>query len=113
MVKKAAIFIFGLTLFFVLPVSAAMGAYNTVGHMTNHKAHIATHNSKSVRTMDSKTALSRMKMYMYAETDAGYQLKNFTDDGSYYKADILSPEGTLLNKLVVNKKTGHVYFTKN
>ena len=121
MSKKTVFFTFCFVLFFSLAVSAATGGNSTDGHMmmvnhngmmTKHTKHMATHNSNTTQTMTLKTAKTEMKMYMDTNSQGGYELKNFTDDGSYFRADVLSPEGTLQNEIVVNKKTGVVYFSK-
>ena len=120
MSKKTSIFTFFLVLFFSLAVSAAMGGNNTSGHMmgdhngtmTTHTKHMAMHNSSNTKMIDNETAKTMMKMYMKNRSQGGYRLKNFTDDGEYFKADVMSPGGTLVNKLVVNKKNENIYFTK-
>jgi len=105
MSNKNVIFIFSTALFFALSVTTLMtGCSTTADHMT-------TSQSDSAQKMDLETAKARMKMYMDLRSQAGYELKNYTEDDSHFRADVLSPEGTLLNEIVVNKKTGVVYFT--
>ena len=108
MAKKITVFIFGIALLFSLSVSAATGKNDSSGHT----AHMKAPHSTSTKTIDSKTAKNLMNMYMDDESQGGYELKNFTDDGSYFRADVLNSRGTLMNEIVVNKKNGNVYFTK-
>ena len=105
MSNKNLIFIFGTALFFAVSVSALMtGCSTTADNMT-------TSQSDSAQKMDLETAKAKMKMYMDLKSQSGYELRNYTEDDSHFRADVLSPEGTLVNEIVVNKKTGVVYFT--
>ncbi len=106
MSNKNLIFIFGTALFLAFSVTALMtGCSTTAAHMT-------TSQSDSAQKMDLETAKAKMKMYMDINSQGGYELKKYTEDDLHFRADVLSPEGTLQNEIVVNKKTGAVYFTK-
>ena len=113
MAKKNALFIFGLILFFAFSASAMNEA--SPRHMSMHNdmlASVTTHHSDKANVITDKTARERMTLYMDTQSQAGYHLDNFRDKGKYYIADVISPKGELLNRLVVNKKTGNVYFAK-
>ena len=103
MSKKNVIFIFGIALFFALSVTVlTTGCSTTSSQMT----------TGSAQKMDADKAQNMMKVYMDTESAAGYLLKNFRDDGTHYRADVVNSEGSLMNGIAVNKETGRVYFTK-
>lgn len=141
MVKKTTIFILGLTFFSAISVSAQMGGHgghnsgghmkthsgsnsNNMGQMTEHDSEHGTnhqhmhtsedmdHNTQNNHMIDSKAAQQKMRIYLDTVGARSKRLENFRDKGSHYIADVVNPKGRLLNRLVVNKKTGNVYFTK-
>ena len=109
MSKKYVVYIFSIALLFSLSVSALMTGCATTGSNTDQ---MSTSHSGSAQMIDSKKARTMMEIYMDAKSAAGYVIKNFKDDDTHYRADVMNSEGTLMNRIVVNKETGKVYFTK-
>ncbi|MEJ2730480.1 MAG: hypothetical protein P8185_18595 [Deltaproteobacteria bacterium] len=58
--------------------------------------------------IDRNGAKRIFKNYIKSEHDPKLRLGKIQDEGSFFEANVVNPENTLVGKLMVNKDTGHL-----
>ncbi len=132
MKKRIIYFITGSALVLSVPVLAMMSS-GSAGHMSTHNSSITGHTehmtgngfdhdtihsqthdavhgdlSENSHMMDAETAQRMIKTYMDEKAPGAYHLMNFEDSGTAYCTDVFSHEGKLMDRLIIDKKTGNI-----
>ena len=60
-------------------------------------------------SIDQKTAEGELKDYIASRHNPNLRLGTIKDEGSFFEADLLTKDNSLVDKLIVDKNTGRVH----
>jgi len=132
MLKKISIFTLSILFITVIQASAMEKGSGSHGHDSNHKNSMMKHSETMMKNdgnnphdhsnhqemnksgmeekdMAKEAARKRLGNYMAERKTGMYHIGDLNDRGTHYTADVHSHEGKLIDKVMIDKKSGNVH----